>query len=399
MIKMTSCKLRLLVLILFCTCAFSPESKAQINLTSLVNPVYTGKESTAFSIYDVNPESPDGKYICFTRYQTIVQGGHGGPAAKANIMIQERLTGKTRKIYEVTCTNHNGANAVWVNDTIVAFHVNHLKDFAVYNVLRQKSMFGLISGELPHKSFNNSLVYTVCSSRLYEIDTTRTKYSPSEEGIYQLNCLTGKKKMIVAKSEIVKTFIAQNQEITGNRATILHVEPNPKGDKILFDYRHFKGQKYELQGFVNADGTGIRWVPVRPMHVVWFDNNSMMGVDTSDPEKRIYQFDLQGNRKEMLGGTSTHVGGSPNRKWYVAESAYYVPENDGFTRVYLYRRGEVKPYALLAESNNSKIIWQWVAHLDSSFSADGKRVYFVRAVDNADKFEAVSIDLTDFIMK
>jgi hypothetical protein len=166
----------------------------------------------------------------------------------------------------------------------------------------------------------------------------------------------------------------------------------------MFDYRHQRHSNEgweELHGCMYADGSGIRWVKESPMHVVWFDNHTMFGVDTTDPEKKIYQYDLYGKKLEMLGGTSTHVGTSPDREWYMGESAYYQPEEDGFTRVYLYKRGEKEPYALLAEWNNTKITWTWVAHVNPSFSSDGKRAYFIRASNTEDKFEAVSINLGD----
>jgi hypothetical protein len=396
---MTTSNLRftLLVITLFGTCVFSRDCNAQKNLEGEVKPVYNGVESTALSIYDTNPESPDGKYLCFIRYISIVQGGHKGPATKAEVMIKERLTGEIRKIFDVNCTNHNGANAIWVNDTIIAFQVNHLKDFALYNVSAWKLLTGLLNGELGHKSFNNCLLFTVCNSRLREIDSTRQTYNATDEGIYSLNCLTGDKRMIISKSEIVKAFMNQNHEITRNQAAILHVEPNPAGDKILFDFRYFEGKKHELQGYVNGDGTGIRWIPVRPMHVVWFDNFSMMGVDTTDPDKMIYKYDLYGAKTELLGGTSTHVGSSPDRKWYVGESQYYGPDKDGLTHLCLYSRGDHKPAALISEWSNNKITWEWVAHVNPSFSADGKRFYFIRALNNSDKFEAVYVDLSKYL--
>jgi hypothetical protein len=186
--------------------------------------------------------------------------------------------------------------------------------------------------------------------------------------------------------------------VTANEAKILHIEPNPTNDKIMFDYRHQSHSNEgweELHGFMYADGSSIRWVKERPMHVVWFDNITMFGVDTTDPEKKIFRYDLYGKKLEMLGGTSTHVGTSPDREWYIGESAYYQPEEDGFTRVYLYKRGEKEPYALLAEWKNTKITWNWVAHVNPSFSADGKRTYFNRASSTEDKFEAVSINLAD----
>ncbi|MEX2045449.1 MAG: hypothetical protein WD941_08865 [Opitutus sp.] len=51
--------------------------------------------------------------------------------------------------------------------------------------------------------------------------------------------------------------------------------------------------------------------------------------------------------------------------------------------------------ALLSEWKNGKISWAWVAHANPSFSADGKRIYFIRASDREDKFEAVWLELPD----
>lgn len=374
-------------------------SYSQIDYTKYVKPIYDGKQSTALSIYDTNPESPSGEHICFIKYPKIVQGGFLGPTVKAEVIIKNRRTGAIRNIYEIWTTNHNGANAIWINDSLISFQVNHLKDFVVYNINTDKSIFGLINGELGHKSFNNILMFTICNGRYIKLDKTREPYESKYEAIYSLNCITGKQTQIVKLKDIIHAFISQNPNVTKNEGRILHVEPNSSNDKILFDFRHprYPNKTWEeLQGFVYPDGSGIRWIKERPMHVVWFDNNSMFGVDTKDPEKKIYQYDLFGDKLETLGGTACHFGASPNRDWYVGESDYYRPEEDGYTRVYLYKRGEIKPFALLAEWKNTKITWEWVAHVDPSFSSDGKRVYFIRASNTEDKFEAVSIDLSIF---
>ena len=71
----------------------------------------------------------------------------------------------------------------------------------------------------------------------------------------------------------------------------------------MYDYRHPRNPDNrweEGHGFVFADGSGIRWVKERPMHVVWFGNDSMFGVDTKDPEKKIYKYDLFGEKMERL---------------------------------------------------------------------------------------------------
>lgn len=373
-------------------------SCAQLDYSKYVEPVYNGLESTTLSIYDTNPESPDGKYICFIKYPEIAHGGHLELPVKANVMLKNRATGATRMIFEVSCNNHNGVNAIWINDSLLAFQVNDFKDFIVYNIQSNRSVFGLIQGEIGHKSFGNLLFFTVCNARLLVYDKTRTLYPSGREGIYSLNCITGEITQVVRKDDIIEAFIAQNQDVSKNETKILHVEPNSQNDKIMFDYRcrsdSTKGW-VSLHGFAYANGTGVRWIKERPMHVVWFDDNSMFGVDTEDREHKIYRYDLYGKKLEMLGGTSTHVGASPNREWYVGESDFYKPEADGFTRVYLYKRGEKKPVALLSEWNNTKITWTWVAHVNPSFSTDGERVYFIRASNAEDRYEAVFIDLAD----
>lgn len=384
----------LVFLLVFNVCSIV---RAQIDLTSKVKPVYEGDGSTALSVYDTNPESPDGKYLCFIRFPNTTD--QGNPLETAEVIIKDLKTGISEKIYDIRVSKHNGANAIWVNDSVIAFKVNHLTGFMVYDIYNRRSMFNLIDGELGHKSFNNVIHYSVCNYRSRTSVVTGEMFSPWEEGIYSFNILTGEKKQIITKESIIQSFISQNKSITDKEVTILHVEPNPEGTKIMFDYRHLKfpdKRKEELHGIVNADGTDARWIPVRPMHVVWFDNNTMFGIDTGDPEKKIFRYDLYGNKIELLGGTTTHAGTSPDRLWYAGESGYYGPEEDGFTRVYLYRKGIKDPVALLSEWTNNQMTWQPArAHVNPSFSADGKRVYFIRAVDNEVKFEAVFIDLSE----
>ncbi|TDB67414.1 hypothetical protein [Arundinibacter roseus] len=375
------------------------ESLAQKNYSALVQPVYSGNESTALSIYDTSPESPDGKYICFIKYPAIAQGGHLAPPVRAEVMLKNRETGKIFKVKDVYCNNHNGANALWINDSLVAFQTNHFKDFEIYNVHSQKSEFGIIDGELGHKSFGNVIFYSKCNARLLIPDNSRTPYKPQEEGFFSLDCLTGKSKQFIKQSEIIAAFMKQNKKVTDNETKILHLEPNSSNTKIMFDYRYRSENGtswHDMHGIVSDDGSDPTWVKVRPMHVVWFDDETMFGVDTEDSKKRIFQYDLTGKKLEILGGTSTHVGVSPDRKWYIGESDFYKAEADGFTRVYLYKRGQTSPYALLAEWKNSKITWEWVAHVNPSFSYDGKRAYFIRASTNEDKFEAVSMELPEF---
>ena len=80
-----------LALVFILTIGFSGLS-AQTDLSKWVNPVYDGEESTALSIFDTNPESPDGKYLAFIKYKEIVKGGHAGPPTEAFLMVKNDVS-------------------------------------------------------------------------------------------------------------------------------------------------------------------------------------------------------------------------------------------------------------------------------------------------------------------
>jgi Tol biopolymer transport system component len=129
------------------------------------------------------------------------------------------------------------------------------------------------------------------------------------------------------------------------------------------------------------------------MHVIWYDENTMMGVDMEDPKKKIYRYDLNGQQLELLAGKACHLGISPNRQLIAGEFGFYRAEPDDYTRLYLYTKEEPEPIGIVDQWANEKITWWWVAHVNPSFSADGRRLYFIRAVDGEEKFEAMVLDL------
>lgn len=382
----------------FLAVLMSTSAKGQQLLSEYVTPVYDGEESTGLSIYNTNPESPDGRFLAFIKYKQIVQGGHAGPETEACLMIQERSTGRTRLLDTVWVTNHNGANAIWVNDSLIACQIKHVEDFEVFHAGTGASVSGRIRGELGHKAVQNTLFFSRSNERMQARHPNRLPFKASEEGIWRYEVLTGRMEQVVPLSEIIQVFHRQNPEINGRGAQLLHIDPNATGDRILFDYRHFRDKtdkrRKQLQGYVNADGTGLRWVPVRPMHVIWYDENTMMGVDMDDPEKKIYRYDLHGKKLELLAGKACHLGISPNRQLIAGEFGFYRAEPDGYTRLYLYSKGEPEPVGIVDQWANEKITWWWVAHVNPSFSADGRRLYFIRAVNGEEKFEAATLDLT-----
>lgn len=372
---------------------------AQVDLSNHVKRVYEGEKSTTLSIFNTNPESPNGRYLAYLKYKEIVKGDHRGPEVEAYLMIKERETAKTTEIATVHTTNHNGANALWVNDTLITCQIEHLQDFEIFNVKSGNSIHGRIRGELGHDARNNLIYFSRSNERLMELHKNRKPFNTSEEGIWTLDIISGKERQIVGLHKVENVFKQQNPDINNDRVQLLHVTPSPNGSKILFDYRHFKNpddkKRKQLKGYVNLDGTDLRWVPKRPIHLVWLDENSFTGIDLQDDKKYVKRYDTYGNFIEISAGSSCHLGVSPDNQWLSGEFGYYWHEKDGFTRVYLYKNKETTPTAILAKWQKAKITWKWKAYVNPSFSSDGERIYFIRAVDGEDKFEAVYINLKE----
>jgi hypothetical protein len=372
------------------------------SLVGRARPLIDGEQSTILSIYDTSPESPDGAFLCYTRYQHLVRGGHRDGTVDVDVIVRDRRSGAERVLGTANATNHNGVNAVWINGRCLAWQQQYLHRLTVSDVVIGETLFGPIKGELPHKSFHGQLYFTACNNRLLFPDPTREPFVEAEEGIYRLDCRSGAIQAVVSKRRIADAFRKQYADLGPYESiTILHLEPNATGDRLLFDFRHLRasnGRKENLQGIVDADGSNVRHIPVRPMHVVWDDEWSMLGVDTADPDKRIYRWSLDGRRLELLAGTATHVGVSPDRQWLVGEGGYYAPEADGFTRVYLYARGSDQPLALLDEWRNDLVTWRWVAHVNPAFSSDGSRLYYIRAHHDSERCQAVCMTLDDIFI-
>ena len=179
---------------------------AQRDLSGYVQPVYQGEESTGLSIFNTNPESPDGKYLAYIKYKEIVQGDHRGPETEAYLIIKDRFSGKTKKITTVYTTNHNGANALWGIDTLITCQIAHLQDFEVFNVKNGESILGKVRGELGHDARNNIIYFFRSNERMMELHKDRIPFKLKDEGIWTLEVLSGKEKHIVGLEKIKSVF-------------------------------------------------------------------------------------------------------------------------------------------------------------------------------------------------
>lgn len=363
---------------------------AQTDLRNFTHKVSTRSGSQMYSIFDATPESPDGKLLCYTYFPVLAQGGYEA-SAESEVIIKDLETGNELSLCKSHGTNHNGTNAIWINNNTIAVQTPKGTQFEVFNARTGKSLFGVIDGWLPHKSYGNLLYFSRCKG----------VGAIEDAGVWELDCRSGAFRQVISQRNLYLSLHAINEKITCENISLLHVEPSPTNARIAVGYRYRPKEKKKyipILAYFDQHGENIGFLKTRPMHPVWFDDNSFFGVFTGEEQKRISRYNLAGKRIEVLAGTSTHVGASPDKLWYAGEGSYYGHEADGHTRIYLYRRGCERPIALLADWTNNKISWAWKAHVSTSFSADGKRLYFTR-VTNDDRSEAMVIDLTDFFNK
>ncbi len=369
--------------------AYEDDSRLALDLRHCAKPVYQGRESTCLSIYGTSPENSSGTKLCFMRYSQIAKGGHSGPFVWATVCITDLDSGDVTELSEAEVTNHNGATTIWVDNRLLAFQKRYLNKFEVYDTQSGK-LVHQGRGEIGHRCTRGVVPYTVCNRR-FLYDPHAAVVADHDEGIFTLDPHTGEHTQIISLPEILKAIRDRHPDLSTYNGGILHIDPSPSGDRFLFDYRceavdGQRGGKY--QGYVNADGTDCRILPVRCGHTLWFDNDSYYG-----PHDGITaRYDLQGERIEVLGGVSCHTGITPDGMYYGGDRGGYRKSEDGKTRVYVFKRGQMEPVALIGEWDFWHVTWGWVAHANPAFSCDGKRFYFTRATGE-DRFEACSFDM------
>ena len=363
------------------------------NMTGKVERISERPGSAMFSIFNACPESPDGKWVHYISYRAL--GKNNSDAVPAQVILRERATGKERVLADIKVSNHNGANSIWLDERTLAFQTYANKFFSVVDVESGKKLVDSMAGELPHKA-GGGVVY-------FSRDAGNAKDKPGDWGVWELNWKTGAVRQVVTQDRLFKALHAIDSKILGDKITLLHVDPSPDGKRVAVAYRYRVEDKQKpeplLVYFNAADGSGIGTLKNRPMHPLWYDNETFMGIFTQDSAKLISRYNLAGDRIEKMAGMTTHAGASPDRKWFAGETSYYKPASDGYTRVCLYRRGEMKPAAILAEwksgdakSGSADPTWTRNAHVSCSFSADGQRVYFTR-VNRENRVEACVFEM------
>lgn len=350
------------------------------NLT-LVSPA---GEDAVIAYFHQFPESPDGKKMVFTIFKSDKE---------MEILVKDLETEVFFTINTVKGTQrHSGAHPLWVDNQTLVYGSNADKKIYLHDIY---------TGELNEFYGEQISDYSCVNNKVLFVNKKSDK-----EGVFVLDVITKKTELIIGLDAVkgLKEEMKTNIDIDGWNFDHPYFSPDAK--KIMFQIkaklRTKKGKTKKREDyylFADSNGKNIRFIGTKPMHIQWWDNESIFGFETNNQSNHNMQkYDLNGNVvQENVVGHGNHGTVCPNRKWIVTDSWY---QTDPII-VYLYRKGSTNPTKVLFRQPNivnGKNFWDVHSHIHPSFSRDGKKVYFNgMAKDGLSKVWCY--DLTDIVDK
>lgn len=351
-------------------------------------------ESTLLGMNGGQPESPDGKLLVYAKKAVL----NDALKQTTEIWVCDRDTCEShKKIFTVTCGNHNGPSATFVDNTKIVFRdtIDGLSAFRIVDVYTGGVIYGPIFAKESHCSENGKYPFSISEEFLGK---NPNHPGINSCGIYLLDIASGSIDKVVDTSDILNLVKTHGYTPTEYTASMSHVQLNPSATSVMMRLSVLECPKFGALGcFDLASGEG-HIIADKPVHQLWFDDDTYMATrqyfsDHIEMETSwIGRFSKDGEELEVLGGIGNHIDGSPDRKYFVGDSAYPKHRLD----ILLYRRGEKEPIAVLDSQNFQHIVWQLQVHPNPTFSRDAKRVYFNRPISE-DKTQAVFVDISDII--
>lgn len=336
------------------------------------------------------PESPDGKLIVYARKPVLA----GNPYTE--IWVCDRTTLQNgRKVFEVSCGNHNGPSATFVDNEHIVFRdsINKLSAFRILNVYTGEVKYGPIFAKESHCAENGIYPFSISEEYL-----DRNPQYPQIDrcGIYLLTLATGEVKRVADKDTIFRMVVENGCEPNEYTTSMSHVQLSPDAKRIMMRLSVANCPVFGALGGIDLETGKTYVIPDKPVHQLWFDETTYLAtrqyvvdgkIDMAT--SRIQRFTMDGQCLETLGGIGNHIDGSPDRNWFTGDRAYPGYHCD----IFLYKRGNTEPVATFGGTNFQDCIWKLKVHPNPTFSRDGKRIYFNHPVAE-DKSEACFVDIS-----
>lgn len=338
-------------------------------------------------------ESPDGKRIVYARKADLER-------SDTEIWVCSRDFTEHRKVFEVSCGNHNGPSATFITDSLIVFRDSE-EGLPVFRILDADT---------------GAVKYKICAKESHCAQSGKYPFSVSKEfmdknpeypeinkcGIYILDVMSGKIELAASEEDILN--MVRSHGLTPNEytASVSHVQLNPSATSVMMRLGVEDCPVFGALGCIDLDTGKTHIIPDKPVHQLWYDDDTYMATRQFNQGKRIEmetsyiaRFTKDGEEVEVLGGISNHMDGNAERTLFAGDRCYpgYAPN------VYLYKKGEKTPLAVFEIPHEEHTTWKLQVHPNPSFSRDGKRLYFNRqcaAEDGKYKTEAVCADISEY---
>jgi len=334
-----------------------------------------GGYSTLTGRFGGCPESPDGRLLVYTRKYSLEND------ATEIWLCGTDLTGH-RKLYDARSGNHNSVQATFVdNDRIVFVDcAGGVSLICVLNV-RTGAVEQKIAGRAGHRARRGKFPFCL---------------GGAGAAVYWFDCYTGETEKLFDTASLADAMVrAGFPNDPGLRTrTFSHLQLNPSADKIMMRIG-------DVLGCRDLKTDEYFFIPNKPIHQLWYDDDSYMAMAQPHDGDRFFmeasrmnRYAVTGEIIEALGGIGNHMDGSPDRRYFVADTMFLGE----VIRINLYKKGIIEPLAELDAHRFDKTAWEHKVHSNPTFSADGKRVYFNRPVSD-DKTVAVFADISAYIQR
>ena len=378
--------------------AFSVSALAFAADTSLTETrVSLPGQYSSFSIYNETPESPDGSRLTY-----VVYDDYPAPeklVTTASLWVCDRdLKNRRmiRKIEDVIC-NHNGAMQQWIDNDSIAYSGTHIGKVNGKYLIRSIRIVNVDTGKLEHGPYTGGWLGASCNGKVLMM-IQDNKNSLGARGLYQLDTKTGKVKLLFKPED----FVGYKDKWSGSDDPagwfFAHGQYSSDGSHISFTVRT-RGKDGKQHLFTcEADGSDLNcWGSDKPMHFHWYDENTIWGSDSVvndgvPDDKNCRRWTRNKKPIETMAGLACHSCASFDRKWFAGETWY----RSNPIKLYLYKKGNLKPAAEIFETKFTDIVWKGGGHVNPSFSRDGKRLYYNRPISNELK-QAYFCDISEIV--
>jgi hypothetical protein len=333
-------------------------------------PVGPAGALTSLSYYNTTPESPNASAVLYARFDELPETGNR-PVTGA-LWLCRPDGNDHRKLVDIGhLTVHNAACQQWVDDETIAYddgQLVHVVD------LDGRQTIEPVPGLLEHAPHGRCVLLS-----------RREDRHDLPDAACELNVDTGEVHEICRPTNFARFTdrFPTDHDADRSRWRVLHLQYNPSGTRIAMRFDMGTGEPRRYVMTCRPDGSDAVCFGPKPMHFLWFDDETLMGHDHQvandlPDDRHLRRYTLEGEAVETLAGAGNHLGASPDRRLFASETWYH----SSTIRLVVYRRGETTPAAVVDEHEHTEPVWGRTFHVNPSFSRDGRRVYFNHVGDD-----------------